>query len=439
MEATVDLEEKQQENFGANFEFHSPLSETGWPRWFELERSLNWRKFLEQPFPRRTDENWRFGDLRAVRLDGFRSSSLPRSSSTILEQSKGFPNIAARVVFGNNVLLDMKIYDLPSNVVIQSLKKAAKEYKSLMQEHFLRNSVDLGSSKFRYLHVSQLNDGLLIYVPNGVKVEKPIEVFYWVDGENSSVFPHTLILMQEASSATIIEHFRSFDGERALVCGVNDLHVSKRANLQYFAVQEWSEKALAFHLNTTHVEEEASVTTLSLNIGGGYVRGENVSHLRGEGARSLMLSINPVSGNRVVDQRTQQNHLSPGASSDLLYHNSLDEQARTIFAGLIKVAEGAHRTDAYQKVRNLILSDEAEANSMPGLEINADQVRCTHGATSGEINEEELFYLVARGIPRSKARRMIVMGFFRSVLERIEDSCLQDYFEELVQSHLNLK
>jgi Fe-S cluster assembly protein SufD len=121
-----------------------------------------------------------------------------------------------------------------------------------------------------------------------------------------------------------------------------------------------------------------------------------------------------------------------------LYHNTLDEQSRSIFAGLIKVAEGAHRTDAYQKVRNLLLSDDAEANSMPGLEILADEVKCSHGATSGELNAEELFYLEARGIPRKVGRRMVVMGFFDSLLERIGDEALRKYLSEEVHNHLRL-
>jgi Fe-S cluster assembly protein SufD len=171
-----------------------------------------------------------------------------------------------------------------------------------------------------------------------------------------------------------------------------------------------------------------------MNFGGRFVRGESLSRLVGQGAKSVMLAMNPVGGDRQVDQRTLQDHAAADASSDLLYLNALDDSAKAIFAGLIKVGEGAHRTDAYQKVRNLILSDEAEACSMPGLEILADDVRCTHGATSGELNADELFYLAARGIPAAQGRRLIVNGFFQSLLERMPEGDLRDALSGLIAS-----
>jgi Fe-S cluster assembly protein SufD len=168
------------------------------------------------------------------------------------------------------------------------------------------------------------------------------------------------------------------------------------------------------------------------------VRGESLSPLAGEGARSVMLSLNPMEGERQIDQRTLQDHAAPHASSDLLYLNSLDDTARTIFAGLIKVEPGAHQTDAYQKVRNLMLSDQAEANSMPGLEILADDVRCTHGATTGEISEDELFYMQAQGIRRTDGRHLIVNGFFQSLLKRLESESLREYLGGLVREKLGV-
>ena len=165
------------------------------------------------------------------------------------------------------------------------------------------------------------------------------------------------------------------------------------------------------------------------------MRGESLSRLVGEGGRSEMLSINPVAGAREIDQRTLQDHVAPHTSSDLLYLNALDDSARTIFAGLIRVEPGANGTDAYQKVRNLILSDDADPHSMPGLEILSDDVRCTHGATNGPVDEEELFYLQARGIPLGTARRLIVNGFFNSLLERIQAPTLRAHLEDLVAQY----
>src|SRR3974390_2535311 len=150
------------------------------------------------------------------------------------------------------------------------------------------------------------------------------------------------------------------------------------------------------------------------------------------GARSDMLAISVARREQEFDQRTLQDHLKPDTTSDLLYKNALHDQSRTIFSGLIKVEPGAHRTDAYQKVRNLLLSDEAEANSMPGLEILADDVRCTHGATSGQIDKEELFYLQSRGITPLVARQLIVFGFLNEVIDRLENAATKEKLRELL-------
>jgi Fe-S cluster assembly protein SufD len=269
-------------------------------------------------------------------------------------------------------------------------------------------------------------------------VLKPIEIWHWVEGESAAVFPHTLIVLEEGASATVIDRFVSAGNDVSLAVAVNDLSLGAGSRLTYVGVQDWSDKTTAFHLNATGVEKAGTSTALQLNLGGAYIRGESDSHLRGEGSRSVMLSINPASGEREVDQRTFQDHFAPRATSDLLYHNALADSSKTIFAGLIKVEEAAHETDAYQKVRNLMLSDEAEANSMPGLEILADNVRCTHGATSGELNEDELFYMMARGIPPKQAAQLIVRGFFGTVLERLENPMLQEHLGEILDRKLKL-
>jgi Fe-S cluster assembly protein SufD len=277
-----------------------------------------------------------------------------------------------------------------------------------------------------------------VYVPKDAIVEKPIEIWHWVEGEKSAIFPHTLIVLEKGASATVIDRFVSADKDCSLAIAVNDLTVEEGARLTYTAVQDWSDSTTAFHINTTEVAKEGASTALQMNLGGCYVRGENDSHLKGEGSRSVMLSINPATGEREIDQRTFQDHFAPRATSDLLYHNTLDGRSRTIFAGLIKVEEGAHGTDAYQKVRNLMLSEEAEANSMPGLEILADDVRCTHGATSGDLNEDELFYMQARGIHAEQAARLIVRGFLGSVLERLENGDLQAHLGEILDKKLGI-
>lgn len=417
-----------------------PNDPKGSPDWFTEARSAAWTEFLSSPHPLRTQEAWRFSNIGALNLDGFQvaDTGVNSAAALISKSERAMPD-SARFVFANNQLLLSETANLPEGVIALPLLEAVISHPELVQQYFMSQPVELGSHKFACLHRAMVSSGMVLFVPKNVRVSTPIELFHWVEGDANAVFPHTLIVCAENSSATVIDHFLSADGKRALCCGVNDLHLAEGANLNYFAVQDWSPTTLAFQLNSTVVAANAQATSLALNLGGSFVRGESLSRMTGEGARSIMLSANPMEGSRMVDQRTLQCHDAPGAFSDLLYHNSLDETARSIFAGLIRVAEGAHRTDAYQKVKNLILSDDAEATSMPGLEILADNVRCTHGATSGEISDEEVFYLQARGISKEDGRRMIVMGFFNSLLERVEEEPLRKWLSARVRRHLGLE
>ena len=413
-------------------------AEQHWPAWFQEQQAAAWSDYETTSDPTRKDEAWRFSNIAALRLSDFAIAGPVTSEGRLINNSQGVAEFSAKLVFGNNTLLHQDVERLPKGVLVKSLEVAAREDEELFRKFFMAQPVELGSHKYAALHKARLSTGALLYVPRNVEVAIPVEIFHWVDGENSCIFPHTLVVCGENSKITVIDHFRSADGKRAFACGVNDLHLERGAQLNYIAVQDWASDALAFHINSTIVGRDASATALNINFGGGFVRGESLSRLIGEGARSVMLSLNPMQGERQIDQRTLQDHAAPHASSDLLYLNSLEDAARTIFAGLIKVERGAHRTDAYQKVRNLMLSDQAEANSMPGLEILADDVRCTHGATTGEISEDELFYMQARGIRRADGRRLIINGFFQSLLERLESDSLRAYLGDLVSEKLGI-
>jgi len=416
----------------------APVPASNWPEWFRRDQQAAWADFLSIPEPKRTDEPWRFANLKALDLSDYTEASEVENEEALVARSTGFENIAAKLIFANEKLIQGETAGLPEGVLLLPLEQAAREHEVLFKKHFMSTPVRLGSKKFAALHRARLRTGAFLFVPKGVVVERPIEIWHWVSGENAAIFPHTLIVLDDGASATVIDRFVSASGERSLAIAVNDLTLGVASRLSYVGVQDWSRKTTAFHLNTTEVEKNSTSTALQMNFGGSYIRGESDSHLLGEGSRSVMLSINPADKTREIDQRTFQDHFSPRATSDLLYHNALADASRTIFAGLIKVEEGAHETDAYQKVRNLMLSDEAEANSMPGLEILADNVRCTHGATSGELNEDELFYMLARGIRPEQAAQLIVRGFFGTVLERLENPTLEEQLGLILDRKLNL-
>jgi Fe-S cluster assembly protein SufD len=405
-----------------------------WPEWFDQGAAI--RDFESTPQPTRKDESWRFANIAALNLSEFVQAPPVSNEGRLIVASRGLEKSAGKMVFGNNALLHEDSSRLPEGVIFCPLEVAAREHEALFKKYFMAQPVELGSHKYAALHKGKLTSGAFLFVPPDTEISLPLEIFHWVEGSASSVFPHTLIVCGRNSRVTVVDRFQSADGLRAFACGVNDLHLAPGSRLTYVAVQDWSRDSLAFHLNSTIVDKDALCTSLTANFGGGVVRGESLSRLVGEAARSEMYSINPVEGTREIDQRTLQDHVAPDATSDLLYLNALDDKARTIFAGLIKVQPGARGTDAYQKVRNLILSDEADPNSMPGLEILNDEVRCSHGATNGPVSEDELFYLQARGIPRDAASRLIVNGFFNALLEKLSDPVLREYLEGLVARRL---
>jgi Fe-S cluster assembly protein SufD len=408
--------------------------------WFGQLRFEAWKAFQETPLPVRTDESWRFATIKALELSGFtRAKPVDEAmAAELIGRSGGALETAGRMIFGNDQLLSRELHtkELEAQGVIwMPLEQAIKEHEGLVSRHFMTQDVVLGSKKFAALHQANVRAGTFIYIPKNIEVALPLETLHWMQGANTAVFPHTLVIVGENSKVTVIDRFESADaGERGFACGVNDLYLEAGAKLTYVNVQNWSRETVAVQINSTVVGRDAAAVNMALNLGGKYARTESVSRLMGRGGRSDMLALSVAEGEQEFDQRTLQDHRQPDTASDLLYKNSLNDRARTIFAGLIRVEPGAHRTDAYQKVRNLLLSDDAEANSMPGLEILADDVRCTHGATSGQMDAEELFYMLSRGIPRRQAQQLIVFGFLNEVIERLGNKAIAEELRRLVGS-----
>ncbi len=393
------------------------------PAWWLERKKEAWKRFLDLPMPNRKNEEWRFANVNAITLDGF---SLPEpdpaAEAEALEQSTDFADHAGRLVFVNDRLAahDPVGEELAARGVIwMPLEQAVAEHPDLLRRHFMAQPIELGSGKFSALHTALCSAGGFLYVPKGVEIEKPLVAFHWTASDQTAVFPHSLVIADPASKVTLIDCHYSTEGQtRNFITGVNDLYAGEGANLAYLGVQKWSRRSLAFQLNSTQAMRDSTVTSLNLNLGGKLARSENHSQAMGEGCRNEMLSLTVANGNQEFDQRTLQTHLAPNTTSDLLYKNALLDEARTLFSGLIRVAHEAQRTDAYQTNRNLLLNPAAEANSLPGLEILANDVKCSHGATTGQIEPEQIFYLAARGIPREVAHELLVFGFLDEVLEK---------------------
>ncbi len=415
-----------------------PVDSCG-PDWFRDQQRAAWKQFESLPKPTRKDQAWRFANVDLLDLTPFKFGGTlsDHDRAEILDQSRGLNEVAGRLIFAGDELVHRDVISdqlRQRGVIFQPLERAMVEHTDLFRKHFMSQPATLGSAKFAALHQALVSSGTFLYVPRGVEIELPIEIFHWLDRENAAVFPHLLLVTDELAKVTVIEHFRSANRQSpGFACGVNDLIAGPGAKVTYVCAQNWGDNVLALQINSTKVEHEASVKSLNLHLGSRYSRFESLSLLTGEGARSDLLAVSIADGIQEFDARTLQDHASPHTTSDLLYKNALNDRARNIFGGLIRVEPHAHFTDAYQKVRNLLLSDDAEANSMPGLEILADNVKCSHGATSGQIDADEMFYLQARGIPPAIARQLLVSGFLNEVIKRIEERVLADHLRKLIE------
>ncbi|HEX4666059.1 MAG TPA: Fe-S cluster assembly protein SufD [Chthoniobacterales bacterium] len=408
------------------------------PAWFVKQQRSAWTRFQSVAMPARKDQAWRFSTVSALDLAPYSSPPALSDASgrEVLDRSRGLEETSGRLVFADDHFLEREVLNeklRKAGVIFQPLERALIEHEELFRRFFMSQPATLGSAKFAALHEAFVRSGTFLYVPRGVEIELPLEAYHWLHAENAAIFPHTLVVAEDLSKVTLVDYFRSTDRKRpGFACGVNDLIVGAGAKVTYICAQDWSDNTLSIQINATTVTRDARALNLYLGLGGKYSRLESLSRLSGEGAHSDMLAVSVGDDAQEFDARTLQDHASPHTYSDLLFKNALHGRARNTFGGLIRVEPHAHFTDAYQKVRNLLLSDEAEANSMPGLEIMADNVKCSHGATSGQIDEDEMFYLLARGIPAPVARQLLVGGFLNEVLERLPDRILVDKLEGLI-------
>ncbi len=364
------------------------VGEPGWLAQRRLDAFDVYEK-LELPDPK--SEEWRYTDVRGFDFELF---APPRAA----ERSPDLPpELAAK------------------GVVFTALRDADPE---LVKEHFFTD-IPPDEHRFTALHGAFHSDDVIVYVPRGVDVDVPLEVLRDVDG-GGSTFPHTTIVVEDQASLTFVDTFRSGDSLKpSLSSSAVEVTAGRGATVNYISLQEWGRGVSHFQTQRFTGYRDSTVRSLAVNLGSRFARTQVESVLKGEGSFSEMLGLYFADSDQHFAQRTLQEHAAPHATSDLLYKGALKERSRSEYSGLIKVAKGAQGTDAYQANRNLVLSEDALAHSIPQLEIEANEVRCTHGATVSPVEEEHLFYLMSRGIDRVTAQKLVVFGFFGEVLDRV--------------------
>ena len=388
--------------------------------------------FEALPIPSQETEEWRYTDLSGLELSftpsvpgGDGASPVPTA-----EAARTPPSRASSVVRStSNQDVEAR------GVIFCDLDEAARAHPELVEAH-LHRLVPTSRTKFTALHGAFRSGGTFLYVPPAVTVELPLQTLYHLDSDGAAVFPHTLLVADEDAEVTFIDRFASPDMGSALSDAVAELVVGRAARVRYVSIQEWGAGVTHLGVQRAHVDRDADFRSLSIGFGASLARAETEAILQGEGAFSEMLGIFFADETQHFDHRTEQDHAARNCTSDLLYKGALRDESSGVYSGWVHVRPGAQKTNAMQTSRNILLSEGAFGRAIPNLEIEANDVRCGHAASVGPVEEEQLFYLMSRGIPRDEAERLIVFGFFNEVLERIALAEVRESASRAIEAEL---
>ncbi|HYW13330.1 MAG TPA: Fe-S cluster assembly protein SufD [Longimicrobium sp.] len=401
--------------------------------------------FADTPMPTTRLEDWRYTDIKKFfKLDAFsfaeergpsEADALPAGLQAVMAEAG---TSSARMV---QVDASVVLHELPEElaaqgVIFSSLEAAAREHPELVQKHF-GTAITPDDGKFAALNSAFWTGGAFLYVPKDVQVEAPFRVYRWISDAGTSVSGRLLVVAEQGAKVAVVEQLGSDDlAKTALSVGAAEIFADEGAVVLYTQVQRYG-RGVA-HLSTDRLVagRDAKITTLYTAFGADLGRIDVQCRLRAPGSHVDMLGLYIADGTQHFDHQTLQDHIAPHASSNLLFKGALNGTGRSVFRGLIRVQPKAQRTNAYQTNRNLILSDGARADSLPNLEIQADDVRCSHAATVGQLDEEEVFYLLSRGIPKSEAVRLVVFGFFGEVLEQLPQEEVKQELLRVVERKL---
>jgi len=406
------------------------------PGWLDDLRRDGWSRFDATGLPTPDLENWKNTNVTALSTTTFVPPADDPRARPALSALAGLRLGSTRLTFvdGRYAASQSERGRLPEGVFAGSLQEALREIPERLREHLLARPE--GEAEFRALNDALLVDGAVIVIPDGVAVDEPLQLVFAASGAATACHPRTLILAGKGSRATVVEVHCGAAGAY-LVNTVGDVSVGDGAQLDHVRIQEDSEAA--WHISTRHSRQgrDSSLRTFGFDFGGKLVRHNLRAVLDGEGGHCEMYGLYLTHGTQHVDSHTTLDHARPHCDSRELYKGVLDGSSRSVFSGRIIVREDAQKTDAKQSNPNLLLSDRALAHTRPQLEIYADDVKCTHGATMGRLDEDSIFYLRSRGIGRAEARRMMVEAFALEVVEPVRNDALRDALSREVARRLD--
>ncbi len=396
----------------------------GGPDWLAERRRQAAERLAGITWPTADEEIWRYSRIDQFDLDRYRP--LTRSDPGLVDgPAPGGGPVAAEageraglvvVHTGRVVRCELDEALSAKGVAIDDLAAGEETIRDA-----LGTCSDASPDAFTQLHDAFLIGGAAVSVPPGVVVDKPIVVLHWSEGDGLASFPHTLVVAGESAEVTVLDRFASPDvrGGGHLVDAVVELLVGDNARVRYLSVQEHGPHTWQIALQRAHVGRDAALRSSAVALGGDYARLRSESLLTGEGGESDLLAVYFGDGAQMLDFRTLQDHDAPRTRSDLLFKGAVEDEARSVYSGLIRLRPPAQKANAFQTNRNLVLTEGAGAESIPNLEIEANDVRCSHASTVGPIDEDQLYYLESRGVRPEDAERLIVLGFFDDVFDRL--------------------
>lgn len=402
-----------------------------------------WEAFESLPYPTTKDEPWRRTDIRTL-MDDFQLPNpgayqdLPAIPESLLKPLVSDQHGGQIILLPGGLQKEaLNSEAAQKGVIFTDLETAAKEYPEELAKT-LGQVVEPQEGKFAALTSALTRNGVFVYVPRGVQVEQPLHSLTWAAGSGLAHFSHLLIWLEDGASLTYVHETASpkNDKGQSLHGGVVELYVGAGANLRFVELQSLGDNVWNFTHERARIERDGNIDWIFGAVGTKLTKNFSDLDLVGQGANGRMSGFYFADGQQHLDHDTQQNHLAAHTTSDLLFKGALKGESRSVWQGMIYVAPDAQQTDGYQANRNLVLSENARADSIPGLEIMADDVRCTHGATVGKIDPELVFYLQSRGIPTDEAEKLVVEGFFDPIMERIPFDGVRQRFRDAIQEKM---
>jgi Fe-S cluster assembly protein SufD len=393
------------------------------PDWLKNIRAQAAENIERLSLPTASEELWRYSRVSEIDLENLQCAPTVR-------------DVPSEALALRNDLGDVSAFVVTCNGALVSRESVDSVHVRIANEFAEPQDIAVDVDAFTRLNAAFTPSPVFIDVNAGALLRDPIVIVHWTDGEDAAVFSRVVVRAGQNCQATVLEYFISSD-KNALVSSVSQIEVAQAAHLTYVDVQLLSDHVRHIALQSSSVDQEATFKSTALSLGGDYARTRTDSRLIGTGASSKLRAVYVGRNSQMHDFRTLQDHRAPKTTSDLLFKGVVGDTARSVYSGLIRVEKGASGTNAFQTNRNLVLSEGAHADSVPNLEIEENDVRCSHASAVGPVDEEQLYYLESRGVPTDIAERLIVNGFLHEVVDEIGPEKLRTVLADLVSTRLN--